>query len=384
MSGHLRYREMFWFWTLGLQKLSQWRETEVRGWFCKKRVEEWWRDKNQSLFFPCECLAFHEEGREPSSMRTRPSRPQPFVSGPNRWDRTWICFVLGDAYKCIKAAFMQLIFLNGLQETTMSNSDRKVSWNQIQDLAWEWVRGTVPLKVSAVTNLVFLQMLSSVLGLSVLFSACSAMLLPNMTSNLVQTGQQPEEEGSSYDPNTSHWPETGKNHSSVPDPQWPWETRSGPIWPPSENMTNYADGLRMLATSSPLLPEPDTSICDILFSQPVPPSIDQIPFFCVCSYCKGTVGPKGDRGDRGPPGEITQTFKCWFYISKSKDHNIRQTLFVAEISFVWTSKPSVFWPTNASWCTFYTDQWLDWKCFAVMTNSAKFVQFVLLPEVSLV
>ncbi|XP_027876029.1 inner ear-specific collagen [Xiphophorus couchianus] len=166
---------------------------------------------------------------------------------------------------------MQLIFLNGLQETTMSNSDRK--------------------------------MLSSVLGLSVLFSACSAMLLPNMTSNLVQKGQQPEEEGSSYDPNTSHWPETGKNHSSVPDPQWPWETRSGPIWPPSENMTNYADGLRMLATSSPLLPEPDTSICDILFSQPVPPSIDQIPFFCVCSYCKGTVGPKGDRGDRGPPGE---------------------------------------------------------------------------------
>lgn len=137
MSGHLRYREVFWFWTLGLQKLSQWRGTEVRGWFCKKRVEEWWRDKNQSLFFPCECLAFHEEGREPSSMRTRPPRPQPFVSGPNRWDRTWICFVLGDAYKCIKAAFMQLIFLNGLQETTMSNSDRKVSWNQIQDLAWE-------------------------------------------------------------------------------------------------------------------------------------------------------------------------------------------------------------------------------------------------------
>lgn len=159
------------------------------------------------------------------------------------------------------------------------------------------------------THLVFLQMLPSVLGLFVLFSTCSAMLVPNMTRNLVQTGQPPEEEGSSYDPNTSRWPETGQNHSSVPDPQWPLQTRSGPLWPPGENMTNYANGLRMLPTGSPLVPEPDTSICDILFSQPVPPSIDQIPFFCVCSYCKGTVGPKGDRGDRGSPGGITQTFK---------------------------------------------------------------------------
>ncbi|XP_043991171.1 otolin-1 [Gambusia affinis] len=166
---------------------------------------------------------------------------------------------------------MQLIFRNGLQETRMSSSYR--------------------------------EMLPSVLGLFVLFSTCSAMLVPNMTRNLVQTGQPPEEEGSSYDPNTSRWPETGLNHSSVPDPQWPLQTRSGPLWPPGENMTNYANGLRMLPTGSPLVPEPDTSICDILFSQPVPPSIDQIPFFCVCSYCKGTVGPKGDRGDRGSPGE---------------------------------------------------------------------------------
>lgn len=43
-------------------------------------------------------------------------------------------------------------------------------------------------------------------------------------------------------------------------------------------------------------------ICDMLFNAPVPPSIDQIPFYCICSYCRGTVGSKGDQGDRGPPG----------------------------------------------------------------------------------
>lgn len=49
-------------------------------------------------------------------------------------------------------------------------------------------------------------------------------------------------------------------------------------------------------------------ICDMLFNAPVPPSIDQIPFFCICSYCKGTVGSKGDHGDRGPPGMSATSF----------------------------------------------------------------------------
>ncbi|XP_020786927.2 inner ear-specific collagen-like [Boleophthalmus pectinirostris] len=47
---------------------------------------------------------------------------------------------------------------------------------------------------------------------------------------------------------------------------------------------------------------PDTSICDVILSSSEPISIDQIPFFCLCSHCKSTTGPKGERGDRGPSG----------------------------------------------------------------------------------
>ncbi|XP_015256117.1 PREDICTED: inner ear-specific collagen-like [Cyprinodon variegatus] len=142
------------------------------------------------------------------------------------------------------------------------------------------------------------KMLSSMLGVLVLSSTCSAMLLRNLTRNMM-----PPEEGSGFDPNTLRWPEEGEDSPSVPDPQWSANAQHVrmPFLPSDNNMTN--NGLRMSATNSPLMPEPDTSICDIIFSQPVPPSIDQIPFFCICSYCKGTMGPKGDRGDRGLPGQ---------------------------------------------------------------------------------
>ncbi|XP_047223737.1 collagen alpha-1(X) chain [Girardinichthys multiradiatus] len=145
------------------------------------------------------------------------------------------------------------------------------------------------------------KMLSSMLGLLVLSSTCSAMLLPNMTRK-----SMPEEEGSTSDPNTLYWPEKAPDESTVQIPQLSSHARSGgpmPFGPPSGNTSIFADGLRMLGNNSPLVPGPDTSICDILFSQPIPPPVDQIPFFCICSYCKGTVGPKGDHGDRGPPGE---------------------------------------------------------------------------------
>lgn len=48
---------------------------------------------------------------------------------------------------------------------------------------------------------------------------------------------------------------------------------------------------------TPVLQE--STICDMLLNAPVPPRVDEIPFFCMCSHCKGT---KGDRGDRGLPG----------------------------------------------------------------------------------
>lgn len=144
-------------------------------------------------------------------------------------------------------------------------------------------------------------MLSRLLGLLVLSSLCSAMLLSNGTSS----GGDPRS-----DPNTHYWPGTnkgqlpmeegsawaqiGRSFGSVPPP--------GNPLPPTGNMTG-PDMLRMIGDTGSTTPTmPDTTICDLLFSAPVPPPIDQIPLFCICSHCKGTVGPKGDHGDRGPPG----------------------------------------------------------------------------------
>ncbi|KAM7379842.1 hypothetical protein PAMP_005362 [Pampus punctatissimus] len=150
-------------------------------------------------------------------------------------------------------------------------------------------------------------MLSRLLGLLVLFSLCSAMLLPNRTS------EGSSEEGSTWDPNTYHWPTSDEKESSESSerrPPWvrhPNRPRSSPLqmpptdlpWLPSGNMTEGSGKLRMMGDMTPM---PDTAICDMLMNAPVPPPTDQIPFFCICSLCKGTVGPKGDRGDRGPPG----------------------------------------------------------------------------------
>ncbi|XP_041849204.1 inner ear-specific collagen [Melanotaenia boesemani] len=149
-------------------------------------------------------------------------------------------------------------------------------------------------------------MLSSLLGLLVLFSIGSAMLLPNTTKYM------PEEEGSTADPNTIHWSAPSKEPLPEGMPSWWSNTRSmspvmpppGQPWPPSDNMTQGPDMPRMLLPTGPQLPPlPNTAICDMLLNAPVPPPIDQIPFFCICSHCKGTVGPKGDHGDRGPPGQ---------------------------------------------------------------------------------
>ncbi|KAM4627688.1 uncharacterized protein ACJ7VT_002641 [Polymixia lowei] len=42
--------------------------------------------------------------------------------------------------------------------------------------------------------------------------------------------------------------------------------------------------------------------CQALMEAPVPPPVGQMPWFCVCSHCKGTQGPKGEQGGRGLPG----------------------------------------------------------------------------------
>ncbi|XP_045908974.1 inner ear-specific collagen [Micropterus dolomieu] len=145
-------------------------------------------------------------------------------------------------------------------------------------------------------------MLSRLLGLLVLTSLCSAMLLPNSTSV-----EFSEEEGSTMDPNTYQWPDSTASESSeslrVFGPNFPGMPPTGEQGPPSGNMTHNSDNYRIIGGTNPGMPPiPDMAICDILMNSPVPPPIDQIPFFCLCSQCKGTAGPKGDRGDRGPPG----------------------------------------------------------------------------------
>lgn len=150
-------------------------------------------------------------------------------------------------------------------------------------------------------------MLWRILGLSVLSSVCSTMLLPN-TSTL----ESGEEDGSTADPNTFYLPspvEGGSREATEEKPPWSPVARGGPMegpltgspWPPSGNMTGGS--VSLLGLGDPAMPPlPDMTICDMLLNAPVPLPPEQIPFFCLCSHCKGTPGPKGDRGDRGPPG----------------------------------------------------------------------------------
>ncbi|XP_068605075.1 complement C1q tumor necrosis factor-related protein 2-like [Brachionichthys hirsutus] len=48
---------------------------------------------------------------------------------------------------------------------------------------------------------------------------------------------------------------------------------------------------------------PDMAMCDMLMNEDAPTHIHHFPVYCLCSYCKGYVGPEGDRGDRGYPGD---------------------------------------------------------------------------------
>lgn len=141
------------------------------------------------------------------------------------------------------------------------------------------------------TMLLFVQMLSILLGLLVLPPPSSAMMRPYITTL-----------------------ESNQEDSSNPDPNTFWSSEDGKISPiarnlimptggQSDNMTDGANKLRMFNPSvPPMSPVPDPAICDMLLNALVPVPVDQIPLFCLCSHCKDTVGPKGDRGDRGPPG----------------------------------------------------------------------------------
>ncbi|TRY83673.1 hypothetical protein DNTS_027965 [Danionella cerebrum] len=57
-----------------------------------------------------------------------------------------------------------------------------------------------------------------------------------------------------------------------------------------------------VSSMPPVSVEPDLSYCQMILDAPVPPTADQVPWYCICSACSGNRGQKGDRGDRGLPG----------------------------------------------------------------------------------
>ncbi|KAG9348248.1 hypothetical protein JZ751_001983 [Albula glossodonta] len=71
--------------------------------------------------------------------------------------------------------------------------------------------------------------------------------------------------------------------------------------PPPGNLTRMARSFDM-AMPPPSPMEPDLSYCDMLLEAPEPPPISSVPWYCVCSHCKGKGGPKGETGERGLPG----------------------------------------------------------------------------------
>lgn len=68
------------------------------------------------------------------------------------------------------------------------------------------------------------------------------------------------------------------------------------------------------AHSSMRLSVPDLTYCDMILEAPVPPTADQVPWFCTCTLCKGSwQSQKGDKGDRGLPGN----YRVYLFLSCS-------------------------------------------------------------------
>lgn len=67
-------------------------------------------------------------------------------------------------------------------------------------------------------------------------------------------------------------------------------------YPMPPNIGGNSQGSRMFNM-------PDLTYCNMILEAPVPPTVDQVPWFCTCALCKGASSTtKGERGDRGLPG----------------------------------------------------------------------------------
>ncbi|XP_057206755.1 complement C1q and tumor necrosis factor-related protein 9 isoform X1 [Triplophysa rosa] len=69
---------------------------------------------------------------------------------------------------------------------------------------------------------------------------------------------------------------------------------------PSGLLSNDTDSL-LVAPLGPVV-EPDMSYCQMILEAPVPPTADQVPWYCICSACSAQKSQKGEKGGRGLPG----------------------------------------------------------------------------------
>lgn len=153
--------------------------------------------------------------------------------------------------------------------------------------------------VSVISVVLFvIQMLCGLLGLLVFWSMSSAMMPPHastLQSNL---------DDFTPDPNT-FWSSGDGEMSSIGHKlpaMFPLRDQ------PDNHNTDEPNKLRMLEARMLLGSSVfDQDICDMLLNPLAPVPAQQIPPYCFCSHCKGTVGPKGMHGDPGPSGKWTMS-----------------------------------------------------------------------------
>lgn len=88
-----------------------------------------------------------------------------------------------------------------------------------------------------------------------------------------------------------------------PMPVGPMPMDPMPAPPPEWNGTKEGRALNLTLHDDSLVP--DTSYCEMLLESPVHTPMTEVPWFCMCTLCKGKgngAGHKGERGDRGLPG----------------------------------------------------------------------------------
>lgn len=105
----------------------------------------------------------------------------------------------------------------------------------------------------------------------------------------------------------NHLPEHDYNKTDYGPPQ----IRAGENYPMLPKGYPFPPDSGANSQGSRMFDMPDLTYCNMILEAPVPPTADQVPWFCTCSLCKGASGgPKGERGDRGLPGNDAFTYSC--------------------------------------------------------------------------